>query len=116
MPQLKLHNNWYFSVENIFYKSTKRIENDSLEFDAFGSAKFVKKCRFYVANSLNTNMALGQAKETTFIGERDFSIFKHVEVQKSESAIWDIYLLMSVKYFFISKWTEKRHLILQIQI
>lgn len=113
MPQLKLHNNWYFSVENIFYKSTKRIENDSLEFDAFGSAKFVKKCRFYVANSLNTNMALGQAKETTFIGERDFSIFKHVVVQKSESAIWDIYLLMSVKYFFISKWTEKRHLILQ---
>lgn len=107
MPQVKIQNNWYLSIENVFYKSTKRMEALRIKFVVDRTIKYVRKCRFYVANSLNSNMVLEQANETTFVGERDFSIFKHVEVQKSESAIWDVYLLMSAKYVFTSKWTKK---------
>ena len=112
MPQLKLQNHWYLSIENVFYKSIKYcMENNCMEF--VNSARYVRKCRIYVANSMNSNITLEQSEETTFVGERDFSILKHIEVQKTESAIWDVYLLMSVKYFFISKRTKKRYFVLQ---
>lgn len=79
-PEIQIVKDWYISV---------RLYSDG------NNAMGDESC-FYVANSKNSATYFDMESDSVkFEGERDFDVWKHVIMPKSERAIWELYLLMN---------------------